>query len=218
MSFSITWWQCCIFLIIKCHHEQWFQTLVLRTPCPACFRCFPAPTHLIQMNGSLSSSAEACLWPFIWITCGSYSPHYHTWTFLLNIPHRGALRTRVENHWSRELNLVVIWRSQTLSTLVCVCVWVGGCAKSVGCVWWERGKGRETDKDGCLPLSMVCWCLAVHISLLIPSITWLLESTSFSLGFLIKKITVFSPNSRRERDKCIITYINWTTQDRKSVV
>lgn len=40
-----------------------------------------------------------------------------------------------------------------------------------------------------LPLSMVCWCLAVQINLLIPSITWLLESSSFSLGFLLRKIT-----------------------------
>ena len=38
---------------------QWFPTLVLGTPCPACFRFFPAPTHLLQMYGSLSSSAEA---------------------------------------------------------------------------------------------------------------------------------------------------------------
>lgn len=37
---------------------------------------------------------------------------------------------------------------------------------------------------------MVCWCLAVQINLLIPSITWLLESSSFSLGFLLRKITV----------------------------
>ena len=29
------------------------------TPVTACFRCFPAPTHLIQINGSLSSSVEA---------------------------------------------------------------------------------------------------------------------------------------------------------------
>lgn len=40
-----------------------------------------------------------------------------------------------------------------------------------------------------LPLSIVCWCLAVQINLLIPSITWLLESRSFSLGFLLRKIT-----------------------------
>lgn len=40
-----------------------------------------------------------------------------------------------------------------------------------------------------LPLSIVCWCLAVQINLLIPSITWLLESSSFSLGFLLRKIT-----------------------------
>ena len=39
--------------------SQWFPTLVLGTPCPACFGCFPAPTHLIQMNVSLASSAEA---------------------------------------------------------------------------------------------------------------------------------------------------------------
>lgn len=42
---------------------------------------------------------------------------------------------------------------------------------------------------GGVPLSMVCWCLAVHISLLMPSITWLFESNSFSLGFLLRKIT-----------------------------
>ena len=31
---------------------QWFPTLVLRAPCPACLRCFLAPTHPIQMKGS----------------------------------------------------------------------------------------------------------------------------------------------------------------------
>ena len=38
---------------------QWFSILVLGTPCPARFRCFPPQTHLIQINGSLSG-------PFIW--------------------------------------------------------------------------------------------------------------------------------------------------------
>ena len=30
-----------------------YSSLVLRAPCPACSRGFPAPTHLVQMNGSL---------------------------------------------------------------------------------------------------------------------------------------------------------------------
>ena len=29
------------------------------THCPACFRCFPPPPHLIQMNGSLSAHCRA---------------------------------------------------------------------------------------------------------------------------------------------------------------
>ena len=33
------------------HLAQRSSTLVLRAHCPARFRCFPAPTHLIQMNG-----------------------------------------------------------------------------------------------------------------------------------------------------------------------
>lgn len=48
------------------------------------------------------------------------------------------------------------------------------------------------------PLSIVCWCLAVQINLLIPSITWLLESSSFSFGFLLRKIT-----GKGERSKVI---------------
>ena len=27
--------------------QKWSSTLVPRDPCPACLRCFPAPTHLI---------------------------------------------------------------------------------------------------------------------------------------------------------------------------
>ena len=30
---------------------QLSSTLVLKAHCPICFRCLPAPTHLIQMNG-----------------------------------------------------------------------------------------------------------------------------------------------------------------------
>ena len=34
-------------------------TLVLESRCSVCFRYFPAPAHLVQMNGLLSSSVEA---------------------------------------------------------------------------------------------------------------------------------------------------------------
>ena len=46
--------------------DQWFPTLVLRDP-PVLhvFRCFPAPTHLIQMNGHKQASAELDNNPFI---------------------------------------------------------------------------------------------------------------------------------------------------------
>ena len=67
--------------------NQWFSILVLGTPCPACFRCFPPQTHLIQINGSLSG-------PFIWIRCvgaGKYLKHAG----------QGVPRTRIENHWSK---------------------------------------------------------------------------------------------------------------------
>ena len=41
----------CMFVVAL---NLWFQPLVFRDPaCHACFRCFSAPTHLIQMNGSL---------------------------------------------------------------------------------------------------------------------------------------------------------------------
>ena len=39
---------------------QRLQTWSSGTPCSARVRCFPAPTHLIQMNRSLSNYAEAC--------------------------------------------------------------------------------------------------------------------------------------------------------------
>lgn len=39
-----------------------------------------------------------------------------------------------------------------------------------------------------VPLSMVCCCLAEQMSRLMPSMTWLLESTSFSRGFLLRKM------------------------------
>lgn len=38
------------------------------------------------------------------------------------------------------------------------------------------------------PLSMVCCCLAEQMRRLMPSMTWLLESTSFSRGFLLRKM------------------------------
>lgn len=38
------------------------------------------------------------------------------------------------------------------------------------------------------PLSMVCCCFAEQMRRLMPSMTWLLESTSFSRGFLLRKI------------------------------
>lgn len=39
------------------------------------------------------------------------------------------------------------------------------------------------------PRSMFCWCLAVQIRRLMPSMHWLLDSTSLSLVFLGKNIT-----------------------------
>ena len=51
------------------HLDQWFPTLVLGTPCLACFRCFPAPIHLLQMNDRYQASAELDHDPFIWIRC-----------------------------------------------------------------------------------------------------------------------------------------------------
>ena len=36
-----------------------FTTPVLGTHCPACVRCFPPPTHPIQMNGPLSGHCRA---------------------------------------------------------------------------------------------------------------------------------------------------------------
>lgn len=43
----------------------------------------------------------------------------------------------------------------------------------------------------CLPLprNMVFWCLAVQMRRVIPSMTWLLGSRSFSFGFLLRNIT-----------------------------
>ena len=37
--------------------KQGFSSPVLGTHCPACFRCFPPPTHLIEMISLSSSSA-----------------------------------------------------------------------------------------------------------------------------------------------------------------
>ena len=39
--------------------EQCFSILVLTAPRPACFPCFPAPAHLIQMNGLSSAFCRA---------------------------------------------------------------------------------------------------------------------------------------------------------------
>lgn len=39
------------------------------------------------------------------------------------------------------------------------------------------------------PRNMVFWCLAVQMRRVIPSMTWLLGSKSFSFGFLLRNIT-----------------------------
>lgn len=39
------------------------------------------------------------------------------------------------------------------------------------------------------PRNMVFWCLAVQMRRVIPSMTWLLGSRSFSFGFLLRNIT-----------------------------
>lgn len=39
------------------------------------------------------------------------------------------------------------------------------------------------------PRNMVFWCLAVQMRRVMPSMTWLLGSRSFSFGFLLKNIT-----------------------------
>ena len=56
------------------HGDKWFSILVLGTPCPACFRYVPAPTHLIQINGPDND-------PFIWIRCvwGGKRPEDQDW-------------------------------------------------------------------------------------------------------------------------------------------
>ena len=45
--------------------RQGWPTLVHESRCPACFRCFPAPAHLIQMNGHYPASTELGNNPFI---------------------------------------------------------------------------------------------------------------------------------------------------------
>lgn len=61
--------------------------------------------------------------------------------------------------------------------------------KSHECVFCECVRVFSLSVSVCLPLSMVCWCLAVQMRRLMASITWLFESTSFSFGFLLRKIT-----------------------------
>lgn len=48
---------------------------------------------------------------------------------------------------------------------------------------WVLGRKRKS------PLSMVCCCLAVQMRRLMPSITWLLDSTSLSLLFFGRNMT-----------------------------
>ena len=70
--------------------HQWFSTLVLESRCPAQFRHFPAPTHLIQMNGRKQASAELDNDPFIWIRCVGAGKH-------LKHAGQGALRISAKN-------------------------------------------------------------------------------------------------------------------------
>ena len=57
------------------------------TPCPTCFTCFPAPTHMIQMNGSLSKPDNEHSFESGVLEQG------HIW----NMHGRGSLRNRVED-------------------------------------------------------------------------------------------------------------------------
>lgn len=53
-----------------------------------------------------------------------------------------------------------------------------------------------------IPFRMVCCCLAEQMRRLMPSKTWLFESTSFSLVFFPKKMGTEGRNREAERDKC----------------
>lgn len=44
------------------------------------------------------------------------------------------------------------------------------------------------EKELWLPFRMVCCCLAEQMRRLMPSMIWLFESTSFSLGFFPRKM------------------------------
>lgn len=55
--------------------------------------------------------------------------------------------------------------------------------RGVGGGMWGRGVDASH-----LPFRMVCCCLAEQMSRLMPSMTWLLESTSFSFGFFPRKM------------------------------
>ena len=50
---------------IVCYALQGCPILVLEGRCTACFRCFPAPAHLIQLNGYYPASIELDNNPFI---------------------------------------------------------------------------------------------------------------------------------------------------------
>lgn len=66
---TVNW---CIYCMIWCdtgliflhkHEQTFFQSYSSGLLALVCFRCFPAPTHLIEMINSLSSSAGAWKWP-----------------------------------------------------------------------------------------------------------------------------------------------------------
>lgn len=60
-------------------------------------------------------------------------------------------------------------------------------------MWLESVDGTDMEAPGptralALPFRMVCCCLAEQMSRLMPSMTWLLESTSFSFSFFPRKM------------------------------
>lgn len=63
---------------------------------------------------------------------------------------------------------------------------------------WEGHPPARSPAPPCSPRSMFCWCLAVQIRRLMPSMHWLLDSTSLSLAFLGKNIT------RRKRGHAVL--------------
>lgn len=108
----------------------------------------------------------------------------------------------VDGHWKQRAN----HSSADLNDQTTKQSWVRSEGATMNTQNSTKGNRVTASQIFWLPFRMVCCCLAEQMSRLMPSITWLFESTSFSFVFFPKKMG--TEGRQRER----VTNVNGTVE------